>query len=126
MAMPTVNEVMLLLAKKHAKAPDFEGQPVLRALVLALATVLVGREDDAGMEELAGTILHAVLPARARPAPRLMRLADEMARRIFAAEEPSCPLADFIGRDLVEHLNIPVDLDGIVSELRKLTHPEKE
>lgn len=125
MGTPTVNEVMQRIAAKYAKDELFTGQPTLRALVHALATVLVGRDDDAAMQQTAGVVLHALLPSRAKPAPRLMRLAEEMARRMFAPEEPCGALREFIGEDVVEHLKVTTDLDGIVAELRAVAHPKE-
>lgn len=124
MARPTADEVMRHVGSKHGKDELFTGQPVLRALVLALATVLVGREDDAGMEGQVSTILEAVLPARVKPAPWLHVLAQEMVRRMFSTEEATTPVLAAVG-DAAElvRLRVPTDLDGIVRELRRFTCP---
>lgn len=127
MSTPTVDEVMRRVGAKYGKDELFSEQPMLRALVLTLATVLVGREDDAGMEGQVSPILGAVLPARLKPAPWLHELAQEMARRMFSPEEPTTPVLESLGdAEAMVRLRVPTNLDGIVAELRRVAHPRKE
>lgn len=127
MSTPTVDEVMRRVGAKYGKDELFSEQPVLRALVLALATVLVGREDDAGMEGQVSPILSAVLPTRVKPAAWLHVLAQEMARRMFSTEVPTSPVLTALGdSEAMVRLRVPTDLDGIVSDLRQLAHARKE
>lgn len=126
MSTPTVDEVLRHIGAKYGKDEAFTGQPVLRALVLALATVLVGREDDAGMEGQVSPILGAVLPARVKPAPWLHVLAQEMVRRMFSPVPPTTPLLEAMGdAEAAVRLRVPTDLDGIVMELRRFAHPQE-
>ena len=124
MATPTVDEVVRRVGARYGADETFSRQPVLRALVMALATVLVGREDDAALAGEVSPILEVLLPTRFKRATWVHLVAEEMARRMLAAESPTGSVLDCLG-GAATRVRLPegADLDGIVRELRGFLPP---